>query len=322
MSATDLRPGGRLPWAGLALAAFWCLLLVALLGPRWNPQAMARLLAGSSPGWLAPALLAYALSLWIRSLRWSVVLGPVPLSPGQLLRATILQIWWVNVLPARTGDLSLLYLLRRHAQVAYARSAGALVAARLADLAVLAGTASASLIFLWDLVALAEVWAGVLALTAAAALGILLLAPLVTGQVLTLLGGRLPRLLAPLATLRESLGRAGTARVLGAMLCLSLVSQTLIYLTYGLLLRAAGLDVPLFGALLVFSLVEAASVLPVHGLLSLGSQEAVWAAGLNLLGVDALQGAAAGLLVHSGFLLFSSLAAGAAVLPIPRRPRR
>ncbi|HXE72757.1 MAG TPA: lysylphosphatidylglycerol synthase domain-containing protein, partial [Candidatus Nitrosotenuis sp.] len=166
------------------------------------------------------------------------------------------------------------------------------------------------------------VWAGVLALTAAAALGILLLAPLVTGQVLTLLGGRLPRLLAPLATLRESLGRAGTARVLGAMLCLSLVSQTLIYLTYGLLLRAAGLDVPLFGALLVFSLVEAASVLPVHGLLSLGSQEAVWAAGLNLLGVDALQGAAAGLLVHSGFLLFSSLAAGAAVLPIPRRPRR
>jgi hypothetical protein len=82
--------------------------------------------------------------------------------------------------------------------------------------------------------------------------------------------------------------------------------------------------VPLVRSLFAAVMVEAASVLPVHGVLSLGSQEAVWVAALGAQGTDAASAAGLGLCVHAALLVMSALAAAAASLArrAEQRPHR
>lgn len=83
---------------------------------------------------LAPAVLMYLGGVWVRALRWKLLVDPVARLPvGQLYRAVLIGFTVNNLLPARVGELARAMLLVRWAGVSPAATIGTIVVERLFD---------------------------------------------------------------------------------------------------------------------------------------------------------------------------------------------
>jgi hypothetical protein len=104
------RVGGWRVWVGLAVSASF--LFLAFRGQ--NPRDVWRTLQTVDLRWLPPALLLYGTGVWLRAVRWSVLLRPVaPLAPRAVLATVLAGYTANNILPLRTGELVRAYLLGR-----------------------------------------------------------------------------------------------------------------------------------------------------------------------------------------------------------------
>lgn len=104
------RAGGWRVWVGIAVSAVF--LFLAFRGQ--NPGDIWRTLRTVDLRWLPPALLLYAGGVWLRAVRWSVLLRPVaPLAPRDVLPTVLAGYTANNILPLRTGELVRAYLLGR-----------------------------------------------------------------------------------------------------------------------------------------------------------------------------------------------------------------
>lgn len=301
----------------LALAVLWCggLLLVLWKFAGLRPGAF-HLPSVTQPALIAAAVAAYAASLFVRGERWRAALPDAGLSLGTFTRIATLHAFWVNVLPVRSGELSFPHLVRAHGGVAYARSLGVLYVVRLYDAAIIAlyGVLALSLAPLPVEALGGQLWRAVLIGTASLC-AVFLLASAPVFRLLSPLAPRLvpagwrPRVIGKLEEIGASVEACNARHMLMPLMGLTALSQGLICSIYWLILNALGLSFPFGRALFVGSVVEAFSSLPIHGLLSLGSQEAVWVVTLGLERVPAVQAVGLGLCVHASFLAMSSVAA-------------
>ena len=128
-----------------------------------------------------PAAAAFAVTLVVcglRSLRWRLLFAPIKVIPlGDLLAVIMIGFLGNNLLPARLGDVSMVYLIDRKAGVGKSRAVGVIFIDRLFDVTTLVGLLLVSL-----LIAPAAPW---VRSVAASGIMVLLVAFLVVGTLAT-----------------------------------------------------------------------------------------------------------------------------------------
>jgi glycosyltransferase 2 family protein len=92
-------------------------------------------LAAANYWYLIPASLLTILALWIRSVRWGVLLHPVQvISQADLFSSTSIGFMCNNILPMRLGELIRAYVLRRKTNIRGSTAFATIVVERLFDL--------------------------------------------------------------------------------------------------------------------------------------------------------------------------------------------
>jgi uncharacterized membrane protein YbhN (UPF0104 family) len=299
---------------GLGLAVAAALVAIA------RPAAIAALMAQSRP---APIALAFAGSLLVfllRGARLAVVAGPrVPLLRG--IAVTGAASAATAVLPMRTGDLTLIPLLRSTGVPGTIRGISLLLSLRLLDLGgLLVWVSLAALAFGgrygWAVVPLAAV-------PLLAALGVVF-----AQRALRRLagswrrrGGVRRRALRQLLQVRRELrGAARSPYRAGGALLLSVAIWAGIWAFTTALVRGIGLQWPASTVLLGVIGAAVGAALPLNAMGNFGTLEAGWTAALAAVGVPPADALAAGFATHLWSVLFTAVlgAASAAYLTLAR----
>ncbi|MDP8907969.1 MAG: flippase-like domain-containing protein [Chloroflexota bacterium] len=123
-------------WLGVAISAFF--LYVAFRGQDLDE--IRATLSEVNLTVLVPALALYFTGVWVRALRWSVLLRPLAVVDGRRLFPIVIVGYMANnVLPLRTGELVRSYVLRRRYGVRKTAALATIAVERLFDGLVLLG---------------------------------------------------------------------------------------------------------------------------------------------------------------------------------------
>ncbi|MHC4262306.1 MAG: lysylphosphatidylglycerol synthase transmembrane domain-containing protein [Planctomycetota bacterium] len=275
----------------------------------------------------------------VRALRFAVLLptGQRPPFAG-VFAASAAHNLAAYVLPAKTGEATLVVYLRGHSGVAASAGLASLVLSRLLDLATLTGIVG---VLIWIARGRFE---GSFATAAPALVAVLLtvsatvLAACLRPDLLALAAGSGARraglartriglrILERLQTVAEALRTAARPGALATGLVTSAAIWALVFAFYAVLGRGAGLPPGLgfvdsaFGA----SLAVLFNLLPINGFAGFGTQEAGWQVGYELVGVDGALALSTGFAVHlaqlANVLVLGLL--GHLALPFVSGPRR
>jgi hypothetical protein len=100
-----------------------------------------------TPGWIAAAVLLYAVDIALRVARWRLLLEPVArLSYPRVATALVVGYAVNNLLPARLGEIFRADFLKRHSGVPRAGALGAIVVERLLDASVVVAALNVGLL--------------------------------------------------------------------------------------------------------------------------------------------------------------------------------
>jgi uncharacterized membrane protein YbhN (UPF0104 family) len=269
-----------------------------------------------------PALLLYVsfalIAAWLRAWRYKMLLRPLPIGWGNILLVTFIRNSLIDLLPARVGSLSFIYVLNRRLGFPFEAATSTFVAAFILDfltispflvaaiLAVGVGANAVSNVAL--LVSALLFFLGILAV-------FWKIVPVVRFigrafrrllRAFGLQGRRIARLfeekfeltIASLAAIRKE-------RQPGPIFALSLFIRLAKYLSvfslYCALLRSHGFapsDLSFWRFILGLSGAELTSALPVKGLAGFGTWESAWVLTFNLMGFDTRLAVLSGLGVH------------------------
>ena len=254
---------------------------------------------------------AQLVQAWLRAARYRLLLAGAGAAPlpgrGRMFGVTLARNMFVDMLPARAGELAYWALLNRGEGVKSADCASSLAISILFDFlalaAVLAGAVATPLAGLGG--RLAPLWgAGALALAVGVGALALLRGPPWAARLLARLPARLRRW-RPVSGMEDfmnqlahSFGQVRGAGVLGRAVGLSLAIRAVKYLGlaaafYGVArsLRPALADLPIWTVLIGLISGEGGSALPVPTFLSLGTYEAAGAGAMSLAGVGGAEAA-------------------------------
>lgn len=215
------------------------------------------------------------------------------------------------VLPAKTGEVTLVMYLKALGGVPAAEGLAALFVSRLLDLATLFAALALAVVHLSTIgAALPLRWLGLAALLALGAAvlfalsarsDVLVRAAAWIGKRAGLARGGLGlKLLARAEDLALALRRAPAGRALWVAALQSLAMWALIFLFYGILARGFGLggELDLARAGFGSSLAVLTNLLPINSFAGFGTQEGGWVLGFGLLGVPRDLALSTGLSVH------------------------
>lgn len=305
--------------AAAGLLATWLMLGADANTASSRIESIARGISVASPALVAAAGLLYSASLIVRAWRFRILAFRSSASTGRILPVIVVHAGLGHVLPIRLSDVALVGLVRTSAGIPAGQGTAAVIMAKLLDLC-----SMGLLVF----VAVAGGLGGApvavsLVLLVLGAAGLALLPSvlrILQKPVERLTGGR-GGIEGFLAGLRDASGlwRHSRRRFLGAVL-LSMTAWALKLAMFALLARATGLsDVPVWQAFVAGALTDLVMAVPVHGIFSLGTAEAGWAAGFALAGVTGENVIVAGFGVH---LLWMAMAVTLMLVCLPFAGRR
>lgn len=296
-----------------------------------------------------PGLLVYMavalLGAWLRAWRYKRLLQPQPISWGNILLVTFIRNSLIDLLPARLGSLSYIYVLNKRLNFAFEAAASTFVLAFILDFLTLSP-------FL--VVAVLAVGLGTSSISTTALLWIALAFFVVvffvfwkvipiSGFVLTIY----QRLLRSLKIDHKKGARISVEKFRATIASLSLINQKKIYFpifilslfirlakyisVYALffsLLRSHGFslnELSFWKFILAISGAELTSALPVKGLAGFGTWESAWALTFRLMNFDPRLAIISGIGVHLLTNIFEYSLGIASILilawPYLRRPR-
>jgi uncharacterized protein (TIRG00374 family) len=128
--------GGRLLLAAVSIAVLVASVLVAVRGV--HPDDVAHALSRSQYGWLVPALVALAVGIVMRAVRWRALFPPSTRPAGRdVMRATLLGYFFNSILPARAGEAARVVALHQSGRTSRAEAVGTIAVERAIDVAAL-----------------------------------------------------------------------------------------------------------------------------------------------------------------------------------------
>ena len=129
----------------LALSVIVIGLMISVIDVR----AMGRSFASADPQWLAAACGLYALSNFCKSIRYSVMMRRAGVSQKTMFAITSYQNFFNQILPARTGELTLIYYLKKAGNSSVSKGLHVLIVTRIYDLIIVAVFFLASAVMFW-----------------------------------------------------------------------------------------------------------------------------------------------------------------------------
>ena len=328
-SAAGRHVGWQAVWrhgtARIAFAFVASAALLALVFSQLELQEASARFRDAKPGWLALAALASLFVLAARGVRFAVLNRRArwPLTTA----ATAIQVFLNRVTPLRLGELSLPWILRRHAGEDAARSLLSVVLVRLIDLAIVAGAIVAGISLRNHGEGAPPLVPSVVALVLLA-LGLAAFRPLLrlSLRAASWIAGRLglDRYTAverPLAKLRDALADGESlARREMAWIALSSVAvflgQTVLF---GALLHAFSVELGVLELMQGGAVAQAGAAIPIAAFGSFGTQEASWVAGFVWVGVPLQDALVTAIACQVITLAFAALFALPAWLWLQRR---
>jgi len=117
-------------WLGVVISVFF--LALSLRGVKITEAWAA--LKSANYLYLIPAFVSYFIGVWLRSVRWSVLLRPVKqLSARRLFPVVVIGYMANNVLPARLGELVRAWILGEQESISKSATVGTIVVERMFD---------------------------------------------------------------------------------------------------------------------------------------------------------------------------------------------
>jgi len=117
-------------WLGIAISAFF--IYFAFRGQNFGEIRDA--LAAANLWWLIPALILYFSGVWVRAIRWRILLQPVvDVRARELFPIVVIGYMANNVLPLRTGEIVRAFTLQRSRQVPMTSSLATIAVERIFD---------------------------------------------------------------------------------------------------------------------------------------------------------------------------------------------
>lgn len=254
-------------------------------------------------GILIAAFGFYALMNVLRALRFRILFKEVGLR--ELIGVSFVHNLANNVLPFRIGELSFVFLMRKHA--GYDRTLTSLVVLRVLDLAVIAG------IFVIAALSLSGMETN-LRFYGAAVIGISLLAGLCLVVFRRIPRGRMPAFFWKFQT---ALDEFTVPLVIRSIFWTAMVWTSSLFVFF-LLCDGMNVGVGWLALCIPITLVRLSNVLPVSGFAGFGTTEGTWVLGALAVGVDLEAAAATGLIVHVLRLSYTVILGGVGWLLLRR----
>ncbi len=286
------------------LSVVIAVLLMWVLFREIDPEDVKKTLLGLSLPALGAFIAVHLFAVWLRAWRYKLLLRPHPCSWSGIILATLVRNSFDDLLPARIGSLSYIYILNQRLGIAFESAASSFVVAFVLDFLTLGP-------FL--IIAVLAVGAGKLRLSGAAlaapALGFFALTVLILWKLapITRLAGRACRyafrglslsekpwaktVLDKIELVRESLDRARRPGLMSVVLVQSFFIRLAKYVSiYFLLWGFLGshgyrlTDISFWRTNLGLTGAEFTAIFPVKGLGGFGTWEMAWTVTFQLLG--------------------------------------
>jgi len=306
------RSGSRMRmWLSVAIS----LIVVAMIITQLDLARLADVLGQASLGWMGLAVLVYLSNYVLRTIRFRLLFPDQQLPFWPLFSVTALYGMLLYLMPARSGELSFLALLKTRMNVDLSESAATLVVARFYDFLSAALFLPLVLAAFWDRLPPA------MSYSALAFLGLMGIVAVVyfvwlrrwsppasetTGETVTGWWGQARTWIVQVMRRMASLSQMpGQGRLLGLTILIWLTVYTNFYLIAGSL----GFWMAFGQAVILSLLMVPLTLLPLQGIANLGSHEIGWAAAFSIFGYPADQA----ILVTAGshvFLLMEVLVLG------------
>jgi uncharacterized protein (TIRG00374 family) len=292
-------------------------LLLSEIDPRDVPRAIGNVPLLS----LLLAFLLYATSVYLKAVRFKIILR-AGISLRQLFPIVSLYMFFANILPMRTGELSYVYLLKKQARTPGTKSFASLIVGGIADSAVIL---MAMLIVGWHLRdALAEGFSRFLsALTQKSeafiqatrsnlllyAIAMVFLIGFIIGIVL--LKRKKHRVWHYASTMKAKAREVGSeladvsfdTRLLGIIVC-SVLIISFRFGTQWYLVRSMGITIGIWKLSFALLFGVLFSLIPIHGPAGFGTVEAPWVAALVLLDIPRVDAITSGFGLHIIIILY------------------
>jgi len=319
-----VRPGrtGRLGRAALGLGV--SAVALALLARTVDIGAAWATLTTAQAPWIVVLLALVVLDLFLRAVRWRVLLAPLARVSTRTTSASLLVGYLANnVLPARLGEVVRAHDLGGRTRVSRSAILGTIVVERVVDTLVAIAIASLAILILSIRGIVASAVLVGLAVTALLAVGI------VAGIAAHRLPGatraaafldRWPRVRGMLTRLREGLAVASDIRTLITAVALSIASWSCTVLAFAAAAQSVGVQPTIAQAALLAAGVNLATAIPA-GPGYIGTFELAAITIATSVGIQRESALAFGLLGHAAILLVTSVGGAAVLVAGGRRDR-
>lgn len=284
--------------------------LLCWLLSRADLRTIANMLATTDLRWFLVGGVTYLVSSGLRAFRF-VRLNRLPLDRVSSMTAVVLAMSLANqILPARLGELSYVYLARKTEDLPLGQGFLSLIVARLWDLVTIGSLFALAAVYLQGQLPSRTrilVWAaaGCSALAVMAVIALVAWRGFLFRTALNLLNrsllARLPaqrKLVRMVRDMEVGLALMGGSVHFGStLLCSVAVWLSSFGMTHALLM-SLGVSVTLGETVVGASLAALASILPINSIGSFGTLEAGWTAGFVLVGMDPDLALATGFAIH------------------------
>ena len=288
--------------------------LLALLFSHVELSDLATTLKSIEPGYVLLGLGAYASCYLFRALRFYVLLNK-EIGVADLFTIVCVHNMVNGIMPARTGELSYIYLLKKLHKKSLADGAATLVLARMMDLICISILFFAAFVLAGELPGMISGLLSAIALSAAVVFT-LFFALLVGGRSCVDMFDRTARRLKldevevirrSINGLKEAEGRIEAVRirkVFVLLLTISLLIWIFQYLMYYVLLRGLGFELSLILIVLGTTFAIFTNIVPVPSIGSFGIYEGLWAISFVAIGLQKETAIATGFAIHIIFILY------------------
>lgn len=278
-----------------------------------------------SPFWIGLFVALAVVNIWLRALRYKVLIGPSQVTLGELTLVTLVRNCTVDLFPHRLGELSYVFILNHRYNLPLKSAASSFILAVIFDFIAVAPIIIVSLLFveLESSLYLFVILGGVtFAITVVYLLPFFIslasrfLTPFLKGKIQI-------KVSAFLESTAQEVRIAKQRKIYLPVFILSLLIRVIKYVTLFFLAAAFFETYGIDWRELHFSHVvlgtigaELTSFLPIKGLAGLGTWEAAWAVVMKMLGYPAEWGITTGLGVHLSTQIFEYLIGGIALIVI------
>ena len=298
---------------GLALRVLPSILALAIIAwllSQISLRDVAGLLSNLSYRWVAVGVACYIVTNVCRAFRLKVLLPNQTTHLPDLVSIAIAQSMFNNILPARVGELSLVYLLNRYERVPLSSATVALILARVFDLvAVAAIFVVAALVSLGDLPEKASMVIRIVSVAMVLMVAVLVSAVRFGGPGLRLI----QRILEYFELDQHPVAEFGLAKMLQVMQAFEAIQTSKRYLYvfiwslfiwfgtfawFYAFLRSTGIQVAVTSLIVGSTFAVLSKAIPFISIGGLGAHEVGWTAGFILVGLDKTTAIASGFAVN------------------------